>query len=57
MKIINWLLQQTQDGATYLQAIILITILCVLIFALAINIRSLIRDLGEGVVLHDKEKM
>ncbi len=31
-KIINWLLQTTSDGATYLQVIILIPMLCVLMY-------------------------
>ena len=32
-KIIDWLLQPTPDGATYLQAIMVVTLLCAVLYA------------------------
>ena len=41
MNIIEWLLQTTSKGATYLQVIIILTItICVLVAAIFINYRE-----------------
>ena len=44
MNIIDWLLQPTPDGATYLQAITLSVIAIVLLVALIRGIRDFIRE-------------
>ena len=44
MNIIEWLLQPTPDGATYLQAITLSIIAIVLLVALIRGIRDFIRE-------------
>lgn len=44
MKIINWLLQPTANGATYLQAIILSLFTFIIVSVVIRNIKSLIKD-------------
>ena len=44
MKIINWLLQPTPDGATYLQAITLTAILVPIMIVLVKDMKELFRD-------------
>lgn len=47
MKIINWLLQPTSDGATYLQVIILVPLLCVLIYGIYFAVSDIWNDIKE----------
>ena len=44
MKIVDWLLQPTQDGATYLQAITLSIIAIVLTVAIMQEVKELFAD-------------
>ena len=46
-KIINWLLQPTSDGATYLQVIILAPLLCVLIYGIYFAVSDIWNDIKE----------
>lgn len=46
-KLINWLLQPTPDGATYLQAIITSILLCVLIYGIYFAITDIWNDIRE----------
>lgn len=47
MKLINWLLQPTSDGATYLQVIILVPLLCVLIYGICFAVTDIWNDIME----------
>ena len=46
-KLINWLLQPTSDGATYLQTIITSILLCVLIYGICFAVSDIWNDIRE----------
>lgn len=53
--MIDWLMQRTADGSTYLQVIILTILLAVVTCVFVIDIRELIKDIKE-IIENDKKK-
>ena len=46
-KIINWLLQSTSDGSTYLQVIIISTLLCLFLYLLFTDFEKIVEEVNE----------
>lgn len=52
-KIINWLLQSTDNGATYLQVIIIGVLLCCCIASIFDSCKQISKDIGDDTENED----